>query len=545
MFKKMQEKLRDVGIAPIFFIGSGISRRYIQSPDWIGLLEDIVKERDINFTKLVQKYTDSDGVVNNESLALELEDVYFEQLKDNEIEVGGSKPYYFRKRIAEITEGFLYDNLNSIESNSEVVELRKTRPAAIITTNYDRFLETVYGDDYSVLVGQNSLLENVVDGVGEIYKIHGCVSSPNSIVITKSDYDNFFHKNQYLNAKLLTLFLEYPIVFMGYSISDRNIISILSTIFAMLSPSKIEELKSRMWFIEPGDKDAKGSVRINLNSGHYMDIDSFTLSDYGKLYSAISDISIKRLPMKFLKYLKSNVYELIASQEYNPALLDVNVADLEKIDDFDDVNQFVGLTFSTDRKIGFCNNKNLCKAFLKADDGTKYVENDLLDYRTKNIVPFYKFITHVSKEQALEGIANKNSDFYKQLFDDAYDYKIEIGKKQTVDYKGNVSKDEIESYAEKFVEENGLQPNQKSTVIRYVLLQLMNTNIKLISDNKIIISDYKNEIVKVMTYLSNEYICENQTDIFSLLNNLGIEKIAEHNFRFLLCHIDRALYRKD
>jgi hypothetical protein len=69
----MQGKLKDVGIAPTFFIGSGISGRYIQSPDSIGLLINIVKERDINFAKLVQKYIDSDGVVNKENLVQELE----------------------------------------------------------------------------------------------------------------------------------------------------------------------------------------------------------------------------------------------------------------------------------------------------------------------------------------------------------------------------------------------------------------------------------------------------------------------------------------
>lgn len=224
-----------------------------------------------------------------------------------------------------------------------------------------------------------------------------------------------------------------------------------------------------MWFIEPGNKDAKGTVRINLYSGHYMDIDSFTLSDYGKLYSAISDISIKRLPMKFLKYLKTNVYELIASQEYNPALLNVNIAGLEKIDNFDDVNQFVGLTFSTQRKIGFCNNGNLCKMFLKSDNGSQYVEKDLLEYRVKNIVSFYKFITGLSREQILECISNKQSDFYKQLINDDFNYKIIIGKEQIVGYNGKVSNEEIEAYAKKFVAEKGLQPNQKGTVIRYVL----------------------------------------------------------------------------
>lgn len=357
MFKSMQSKLKSLGIAPIFFVGSGISRRYIESPNWIGLLKEIVDGRDINFIKLVQKYTESNGYVNNEKLAEELETLYFDRLTDDELEEGGSKPYYFRKRIAEIMDDYLARNLERLNTNLEIKELKKTRPAAIITTNYDRVMETVFGDDYSVLIGQDSLLENMVDGVGEIYKIHGSSSNPNSIVITKKDYDNFFEKSKYLNAKLLTLFLEYPIVFMGYSISDRNIISILSTIVEMLSPEKVEELKSRIWFIErsKNGKDKKSIERINLQDGHYLDIVSFKLQDYGKLYSAIADISTRRIPMKFLKYLKGNVYELIASQEYNPQLLNVNIESLENIKDFNDVSEFVGITISTKKTIGFCN----------------------------------------------------------------------------------------------------------------------------------------------------------------------------------------------
>lgn len=553
MFKSMQNKLRTIGIAPIFFVGSGISRRYIESPNWIGLLKEIVDGRDVNFTKLVQKYTESNGDVNNEKLAEELESIYFDKLNDDEIEEGGSKPYYFRKRIAEITEEYLTKNLEQMNTNSEIIELKKTRPAAIITTNYDRVMETVFEDDYSVLIGQDSLLENVVDGIGEIYKIHGCSSNPNSIVITKKDYDNFFDKSKYLDAKLLTLFLEYPIVFMGYSISDRNIISILSTIVEMLSPEKVEELKSRIWFVErsKNGKDEKASVRINLKDGHYLDIDSFKLQDYGKFYSAIADISIKRIPMKFLKYLKGNVYELVASQEYNPQLLNVNIEDLENIKNFNDVSQFVGLTFSTEKTIGFCNNYNICRAFLEKQKDVKYVAKDLLEYRRNNVVPFYKFLQTYTKEEILGLISDKTSNFYKQIENDDMDYKIIIGKKQDVDYKGELIKQEIEKYASNYVLENKLQYNQENTVIRYVLLQLLNQNIEKVIETDFIVTDYKKELIKVITHLSNEFIREKRDDVFKLVsaidyyNTVEYNVQTEHNFRFMLCHIDRALYRKE
>ena len=66
-----------------------------------------------------------------------------------------------------------------------------------------------------------------LQGIAEVYKIHGSVSDPSSVVINENDYKEFKEKSEYLAAKLLTIFMEYPIIFMGYSISDKNIQDIL------------------------------------------------------------------------------------------------------------------------------------------------------------------------------------------------------------------------------------------------------------------------------------------------------------------------------
>lgn len=276
-----------------------------------------------------------------------------------------------------------------------------------------------------------------------------------------------------------------------------------------------------------------------------------TKKDYGKFYNAIADISIRRIPMKFLKYLKGNVYELVASQEYNPQLLNVNIEDLESIKNFNDVSQFVGLTFSTEKTIGFCNNYNICQAFLEKQNDVKYEAKDLLQYRKKNIVPFYRFLKNVTKEEILELVANKESDFYKQIENDDVDYKISIGKEQVVDYHGDFTKQEIEKYASTYVIENRLQYNQQSTVIRYVLLQLLNQNMEKVLETESIINEYRLELIKVITHLSNEFIKEKKEEVFKLLhaidyyNSVEHNVQTEHNFRFMLCYVDRALYRKE
>ena len=62
--------------------------------------------------------------------------------------------------------------------------------------------------------------------------------SQDTIVINEDDYKKFDAKGQYLASKLLTLFMEYPIIFMGYSISDINIQKILNNIVMCMPDEK-------------------------------------------------------------------------------------------------------------------------------------------------------------------------------------------------------------------------------------------------------------------------------------------------------------------
>ena len=64
MFAEVKEKLKTLGISPIFFVGSGLSRRYIDSPDWLSLLKESMKDTEINFKKCQQKHTCRDKSIN-------------------------------------------------------------------------------------------------------------------------------------------------------------------------------------------------------------------------------------------------------------------------------------------------------------------------------------------------------------------------------------------------------------------------------------------------------------------------------------------------
>lgn len=133
--------------------------------------------------------------------------------------------------------------------DQEIALLKKSMVDGIITTNWDLFLESVF-PDFRVFVGQESVLFSNPQGIAEIYKIHGCVTAPSSLVLTDADYENFARKNPYLAAKLLTAFVEHPVVFLGYSLSDPNILAILGSLASCLSVEGIDKLKNRLIVVQ-------------------------------------------------------------------------------------------------------------------------------------------------------------------------------------------------------------------------------------------------------------------------------------------------------
>ncbi|HDZ1588695.1 TPA: SIR2 family protein, partial [Klebsiella pneumoniae] len=238
---EIQEFIAKYRNHPVLFIGTGFSLRYLSnSYDWNGLLShicfeltgdketylDIKSKCQINGEYKYDKIASDIERKFNETLSndrngkfKEINDIFYKEM-DKGINLSRFKIY--------ITQLLSTVELKE-EKSEEIAELIKMRKniGSIITTNYDLLIEQLF--EFEPLIGNSILLSNPY---GSVYKIHGCVSAPYELTITEQDYDYFDNKYELIRAQLLSLFIHNPVIFIGYSISDRNIQQILKTIFS-------------------------------------------------------------------------------------------------------------------------------------------------------------------------------------------------------------------------------------------------------------------------------------------------------------------------
>jgi len=259
----LQEVVARFNTTPFLFAGSGITRRYYGLPDWVGLLtyfaekvkkdpfayrfyENKASEAEHTEEKLplVASYIEKDfndaWFNNEEGIRSDSEKVY------SSVSTGVSP---FKAEISEYIASLSTVNPAYADEVEKLRNIAKDNLSGVITTNYDCFFENIF-EGYKTFVGQDELVFSQLQGIAEIYKIHGSVQNPESIVINKADYQKFHDKGKYLAAKLMTIFMEYPIVFIGYSISDSDIQAILSDVVECLPLDKIETLQKRFIFVE-------------------------------------------------------------------------------------------------------------------------------------------------------------------------------------------------------------------------------------------------------------------------------------------------------
>ncbi|MCC8423575.1 SIR2 family protein [Mucilaginibacter sp. UR6-11] len=136
----------------------------------------------------------------------------------------------------------------------------------IITTNYDRLFEMAYGDACS-LVRSSVDLPYIKKDQPEVFKIHGDLSLPDSILITKTDYTRFFdsQKEDVLWTVVKERLATHHVLFIGYNLDDVNMESIFRKIKENLGDNHKE-----LFLLAPDLKLPKVQ-RLIKDGIHYID----------------------------------------------------------------------------------------------------------------------------------------------------------------------------------------------------------------------------------------------------------------------------------
>lgn len=128
---------------------------------------------------------------------------------------------------------------------------------AIFTTNYDLIIEKVYQKYRKPLQELKPVIKNTPvtqiftsEKILPYYKIHGCINDINDpeapLIMTPDQFVNYLSKRDRLFAVLKELSYDYPVLFVGFSMADYDIRTILNSLQQNLSA------RTRSYMVGPG-----------------------------------------------------------------------------------------------------------------------------------------------------------------------------------------------------------------------------------------------------------------------------------------------------
>lgn len=197
----------------IIFIGAGISsgsvsrlNAEVRPPNWKDLLAAAGQRFKRADTGFIQKLLESDKL-------LDAAEVIFHDVPP------ADKRNFFVGQFA--TPDFLPSDCHAA--------IQGINPKVVITTNYDQIYEKqcdalLAGRGYSVKKFFDAdLLDCVRSSDNLIVKAHGCISSPNNIILNRSDYYSIKKQHAGFYSVLDGLLTVSTVLFLGCSMSDPDI----------------------------------------------------------------------------------------------------------------------------------------------------------------------------------------------------------------------------------------------------------------------------------------------------------------------------------
>ncbi len=325
---------------PFLLVGSGLSRRYLGLDDWEGLLRRLAGLTSKSFEEF-RSLADNDfptiaTLISDELVKAWWSDPAFSDSRARYEEKITRRHGPLKAEVSRIIAlaAPTFDG-RSVKAR-ELKLLRAATIDGVITTNYDRLMEDTF-PTFHVFVGQDELLLADPQEVGEIYKIHGSASDPESIVLTREDYDEYKARNAYLAAKLLTIFVEHPVVILGYGLGDPDVIGIVAEIARLMTRANVGSLRGRLVFVQ-WNPEAKGMQLVEtamvVDQQLSVPIISVTVPDFLGVFASLSR-TVRKFPARSLRRIKEYIHDLVLTTDLQGRLyaesIDVDV-DVSKVD---------------------------------------------------------------------------------------------------------------------------------------------------------------------------------------------------------------------
>ena len=348
--------------SPILWIGSGMSKRYVEGfQTWDELLMGVASRFGVDSDMymairmgVMQSMDDPSPSEDRIAMrtASQLSSILIRRISNGEVKASdildeqdlnqyrhgvdplklmvcsGMRDLKFRQDMGEEIECF---------------KALKDSVPAVITTNYDTVVETLFNNEFKVFNDIDEYYGSNEFGIGEIHKIHGTIKAPRSIVLTEEDYDRFHQKSTIVSSKIVSMMCESPLLIMGYSMEDRIIREIIGSMFSCFSREKATAISKNIVCIQysKGAEPSRGIMQVESSSGLFQ-IQTLILDDYLPILRDISRFRMTFSVMQ-MRMLRKMMVDISLSPDPNndPRLA---YAGIEGIDEVDPDRTVIALT---------------------------------------------------------------------------------------------------------------------------------------------------------------------------------------------------------
>lgn len=454
---------------PIIFIGAGIPKRYlVKYPGWEELLEEFWKKSgQENFygylSRKREEFSDLTNKVEqdfeiNINVGSEIEQIFNSKFYEGSIVVEGltQKEAYKNQlspfKVSLANRFSKYQIKESTESELDYFRKMLMKSQMILTTNYDSFIEDQYNKEsrYQIkkYIGQKGLFQQTI-GYSEIYKIHGCVSEPKSLIIGKKDYISYDNNSILISAKIISMLLHSPIIFLGYSLTDRNVRKLIKSFTMSLSEQEKNELEKRLLLIQWDEGNDKIVEQVINDTDLGCRITVIKTDNYSLIYQMLAKIDQGVAPAEVRRYqhvIKQLIIEKGRAGSLQSVLLSPNdLDDIEK--NVADSNIVVAIG---DSKLIF-NMPNVVDYILDyVQETTEQNSDTMLRFiasQNNNVLPFWRYLSEEAIQKSSLADREKEklrkrlrlyADINEQLdslpFKEEYQGLEEIKKKNLKEY---------------------------------------------------------------------------------------------------------------